>query len=113
MSNPDTFGPHGVGVVDITPEYGPDYPPRELRREAPEPKIRIYQTFGRYGRRSKQTRYEWEFDYGLSWLKRALALAGMTDFPEARLWGKVIHAIGTEEGILTVHLRERYAWWSI
>jgi hypothetical protein len=77
------------------------------KSKPPSSKVRIYESDS-WGRRRKQLRYEYDWDYGFMFLKRALAFGSATDVPEARLWGKVIHAVGSEEGVPTVHLRPRY-----
>lgn len=107
MSNPDTFNAHGVGYVDITPEYGGD--PVEKFPRTPQPLIRVYWS-DRLGRRSKRQyhRADYSDEYGIMIIRRELAFDGQVEVPEARLWGKIIHGIGTEEGIMTVHLRPRY-----
>jgi hypothetical protein len=106
MANPDTFGPCGVGLVDITPTISKeaiyvDYHTRPTL-------VRIYFS-DRLGRRSKQYFVDYKTDIGISQLRSQLAFDGQVEVPVARLWGKVIHGIGTEEGIMTVHLRQRYA----
>lgn len=105
MANIDTFGPYGVGVVDCTPQ---DYKFKETQDLDSKDAIRIYMS-DRLGRRSRQRKMTYDFSYGMMFLKRELALAGEVGIPEARLWGKVIHCVGTEDGLLTVHLRQRYA----
>ncbi len=61
------------------------------------------------GRRSRQYHVDYKTDIAISTLRRELAFDGQVGVEVARLWGKVIHGVGTEEGIMTVHLRQRYA----
>jgi hypothetical protein len=105
MANPDTFT--ASGIVDITDDPTPreqiyvDYHTRPTL-------VRIYFS-DHQGRRSKQYHVDYKTDIAISVLRGYLAFDGQVGVPEAVLWGKVIHGIGTEEGIMTVHLRQRYA----
>jgi hypothetical protein len=69
--------------------------------------VRIYYSDMK-GRRSKQHKVDYKSPFGIQTLRYELALQGKTEFSEARQFGKVIHAVGHEEGVMTVHLRERY-----
>jgi hypothetical protein len=100
----DTFD--DFGFFDCTPVEIPkeeiyvDYGTRKTL-------VRIYWS-DNAGRRSKQRHVDYKTDIAIQMLRSQLAFDGQVGVPEARLWGKVIHGIGTEEGIMTVHLRQRY-----
>jgi hypothetical protein len=81
-------------------------PPAEWYDDRPV-LVRIYYS-DNLGRRSKQRKIDYKAPYGIQTLRNELALCGEVGFPEARQWGKVIHGIGHEEGVMTVHLRKRY-----
>jgi hypothetical protein len=103
----NTIGRYGIIDISIDSPEEPELP----KPSAGDP-IRIYMPAERtpYGRRSKQNQmmHEWEPSYAMHWLKREIAFSGLTGVPEARLWGKVIHGVGFEEGLMAVHLRPRY-----
>lgn len=103
--NADTFGKRDLVAYTVDEHVAE----RPQVQHTGRPDVRIYFSEGT-GRRACEYQHVVSLNLpaATAYLRNELALFGKVGDADARLFGKVIHAIGTEGRTLAVHLRPRY-----